>query len=185
MCRFLGKALFSLGSARRAVPSPLAHVSAEDHRHCALNRALGTDRLWKELACCSPINPCRAGICSRAAGKLLPAPSGISPLARGGFNLRRDVLSQGQCLLSVLTALGFSLSWYSCCFWFETPSLAIRRGEEMLPDVHPARCALPSASGVCLCKASLCLVKAPAKEQHLLLIPSLFFHEASSRGRTC
>lgn len=54
------------------------------------------------------------------------------------------------------------------------------------PDVRSKCCrAAVLCSGVCLCKASLSLVKAPAKEQHLLLIPSLFCQEASGRGCTC
>lgn len=54
------------------------------------------------------------------------------------------------------------------------------------PDVH-SKCSRAAVvcSGVCLCKASLPLVKAPAKEQHLLLIPSLFIQELRLHLLSC
>lgn len=47
------------------------------------------------------------------------------------------------------------------------------------PDVH-LKCSRAAAEcgEVCLCKASCSLVRATGKEQHLLLISSLFFQEA-------
>lgn len=46
------------------------------------------------------------------------------------------------------------------------------------PDVH-SKCSGVAVvrSTVCLCKASCSLVRATAKEQHLLLISPLFFQE--------
>lgn len=54
------------------------------------------------------------------------------------------------------------------------------------PDVQSKRSgAAVVCRGVCLCKASSSLVKAPAKEQHLLLIPSLFFLEQGLHLLSC